>query len=281
VKEKLRNKFEPLQRGTSMSGSALLGGEKTKNVQSKSTSAPKIQDGASMNGGNTQAYKGLCTYCGIYGHKASNCLKRLNKGVPNGNQNKTNGDSTCFPGICFKCNTKGHKSFDCPIKGAEEGKMSKQDNANCMSAKEIALVGFENQEWVQDRNLWVGDTGATYHMVCDDSKLFDFELVNDEVVVGDGRPLKVTKIGKLKVNFSNSSGEPSELIMDKVKFVPSLRIKLFSLVVGIKKGWKLESEGNRLILSKNGHQILFNKRISMGKNFLLCAEETVKDSLNA
>jgi hypothetical protein len=181
-----------------------------KSVQGKSTSAPKSQDGALINGGKAQAYKGLCTYCGIYGHKASNCLKRLNKGAPNRNKNKSNGDSSYFPGICFKCNKKGHKPFDCPMKGSEEGEMSNQDNSNCTSAKEIALVGSESQEGLQDRNLWVGDTGATCHMVCDDSKLYGFESVNDEVVVGDGRPLRVAKIGKLNVHFASSSGESSE-----------------------------------------------------------------------
>jgi hypothetical protein len=235
-----------------------------KNVQGKSTTAPKSQDDALINGGKAQAYKGLCTYCGIYGHKASNCLKTLTKGTSNGNKNKSNGDSGYFPGIFFKCNKKGHKSFNCPMKGSEEGKMCNKDNAYCTSAKEIALVGCENQEGLQDQNLWVGDTGATCHMVCDDSKLFDFESVNDEVVVGDRRPLRVAKIGKLKVHFANSSGESSEFIMDKVKFVPSLRMNLFSLVVGIKKGWKLESDGDRLILSKENYQILFNKRISIG-----------------
>jgi hypothetical protein len=68
--------------------------------------------------------------------------------------------------------------------------------------------------------------------------------------------------------------------MEKVKFVPSLRMNLFSLVVGITKGWKLESESDKLILWKHGHQILFNKRILMGESFLLCAEESLNDHLN-
>jgi Zinc knuckle len=237
VKEKLRTKFKRLQRGKSMSDNALQVSDKMKNVQGK---APKNQDGALMNGGKAPAYKGLCTYCGIYGHKANNCMKRLNKGAPNANKNKSSGDSSYFPGICFKCNKKGHKSFDCPLKGSEEGRTKSNDNVNCTSAKEIALVGFESQKGLQNRNLWVGDTGAKCHMVCDDSNLFNYESVHDEVVVGDGRPLRVTKIGKLKVNFANSSGKSSDFIMEKVKFVPSLRMNLFSLVVGIKKGWKLE-----------------------------------------
>jgi hypothetical protein len=85
--------------------------------------------------------------------------------------------------------------------GSEDGRMTSNDDANCTSAKEIALVSFESQEGLQRRNLWVGDTGATCHMVCDDSELFDYESVHDEVVVGDGRPLRVTKIGKIEGKF--------------------------------------------------------------------------------
>jgi hypothetical protein len=84
-----------------VSDNALLVGDKVKNVQGKSTQAPKNQDGALMNGGKAPAYKGLCTYCGIYGHKANNCLKRLNKGAPNANINKSSGNSSYFPGICL------------------------------------------------------------------------------------------------------------------------------------------------------------------------------------
>jgi gag-polypeptide of LTR copia-type/Zinc knuckle len=118
VKEKLRTKFEQLQRGKSMSDNALMIVNKVKNVQGKSIQAPKNPDGALMNGGKAPAYKGLCAYCGIYGHKANNCLKRMNKGASNVNKNKSSGDSSYFPGVCFKCNKKGHKSFDCPLKAS-------------------------------------------------------------------------------------------------------------------------------------------------------------------
>jgi gag-polypeptide of LTR copia-type len=107
VKEKLRTKFERLQRGKSMPDNALLVNEKTKSVQGKSTPAPKGQDGALINCGKSQAYKGVCTYCGIYGHKASNCLKRLNKGTSNGNKNKSNGDSSYFLGYILNATKRG------------------------------------------------------------------------------------------------------------------------------------------------------------------------------
>jgi len=54
VKEKLREKFERIQRGKSS------------------------PEGALISRGREGKFKGSCTYCGIYGHKASDCFKKLN-----------------------------------------------------------------------------------------------------------------------------------------------------------------------------------------------------------
>jgi hypothetical protein len=56
-------------------------------------------------------------------------------------------------------------------------------------------VSFENEEVYENSILWVGDTGATCHMICNDSGLFDYKRVTDELNVADGRALKVEKLG--------------------------------------------------------------------------------------
>jgi len=154
-----------------------------------------------------------------------------------------------------------------------------QDSVNLTNDAEIVLVGFESKEGLQNSNLWVGDTGATCHMVCNDANLLDYKTVNDEVIVGDGRPLNVIKIGKIKVQFTNNSTKYSIIVLENVKYVPSLKMNLFSLVLGIKKGWKLESNGSTLTLSKHQNSIKFDKRIPMGGSFLLYAEELKKDHI--
>jgi hypothetical protein len=83
----------------------------------------------------------------------------------------------------------------------EERGVMTQDSANLTNDTEIALVGFESKEGLQNSYLWVGDTGATCHMIWNDTNLFDYETVNDEMIVGDGRPLNVTKIGKVNQQF--------------------------------------------------------------------------------
>jgi len=115
---------------------------------------------------------------------------------------------------------------------------------------EIALVGFEDKEGFKNSELWVGDTGTTCHMVCNDKNLYDVILVNDKVIVGDGRSLSVKKMGNLKVNFKNEDKNISTVVLENIKFVPSLKLNLFSLALSMKKGWKLESKGTTLTFIK-------------------------------
>jgi hypothetical protein len=77
------------------------------------------------NGSKPGKYKGNCSYCGTYGHKANMCNKRIKvrneKSVRNqkrsGNGEKFN---TPFPFSCYIYNKKGHKAIDCPNKKRTE-----------------------------------------------------------------------------------------------------------------------------------------------------------------
>jgi hypothetical protein len=93
-------------------------------------------------------YKGNCSYCGIYGHKANKCNKRAKlrnekSGKPekgNGNEEKYN---TPFPFSCYICNKRGHKAMDCPTKKKRSngGRNKNIDEANCTSGySDIALI---------------------------------------------------------------------------------------------------------------------------------------------
>jgi biotin synthase-like enzyme len=90
VKEKLRNKFDKIQRSKINSEGALMTNE--------------FKPGK---------YKGNCSYCGMYGHKANMCNKRTKvrskKGMKNEKGSVNVGKfNTPFPFYCYICNQKGH-----------------------------------------------------------------------------------------------------------------------------------------------------------------------------
>ena len=187
VKEKLRSKFEKIQR------------------------SKPIKDGALMaNGARMGKFKGSCAYCGVYGHKISQCLKRQKaRNDKDSEKQKCTGNMGArpFPFPCFICNKKGHKVSDCPLKkkNREQNSNDTRDEANFVSnVSDVALVCFENIDNALicesgDKehnfgNLWVGDSGATCHMVCEDLHLIDWKWVEEEITVAGGGTLPVKRL---------------------------------------------------------------------------------------
>ena len=124
------------------------------------------------------------------------------------------------------------------------------------------LIGSEAQ--IKRTDVWIADSGATSHMVCEDLNMFDCKISNQHVIVGDGRSLKVNKTGKLKVSFHNNQGDKSEVLLEEVKYIPELKVNLFSIPVALKKGAKVKSQGTTLILEKDNKKISFDHKIPIG-----------------
>ena len=75
----------------------------------RNTSALNVNPGGPKKYGKSpktayKYYKGRCTNCNEYGHKAKDCPEK-----PGGGANKMS-----FKGNCFVCGEKGHRAADCP-----------------------------------------------------------------------------------------------------------------------------------------------------------------------
>jgi hypothetical protein len=78
--------------------------------------------------------------------------------------------------------------------------------------------------------VWAVDSGCTTHMTSSETGLVDVraERVGD-VIVGDGRSLKVKGVGRLEGSVINASGRKSPMSMDRVLVVPDLGRSLLSV----------------------------------------------------
>jgi hypothetical protein len=259
VREKLRLKFERISKTLKENEKALV---------------------------SFQKYEGNCTYCGIYGHKGSECRKRLNKmrnqgagqsqeGPSNnrtGRSGRTGGTNGNGDYKCHYCHNVGHFACNCPRKRSNQG----QERANITRTNEIALIGSEDQQIAS--NLWVGDSGATSHITCCKTGLFDTKPSNQKIIVGDGRNIQVKKTGKPRVKCDGKEGEePVEVVLEGVKLVPEMKINLFSFMVAIQEGASLWSEGASLVLINGKHNVYFNTKVPMGSSYLIDVKIKNKD----
>ena len=117
----------------------------------------------------------------------------------------------------------------------------KKEGANVAKESNIILLGSENGMVSED--TWVADTGATSHMVNKLDGMYDIVESKKQVMIGDGTLLNIEKTGKLKIIIIQKSGDQSEITLNEVKFVPDLRVNLFSITSAMKNGAFIQSTG--------------------------------------
>ena len=126
--------------------------------------------------------------------------------------------------ICRRCNGQGHIQKDCPsryLEGEESPeKKAKVERALCVKSFK---VGFTDD--------WYIDSGCCAHMTWNYSNFTTFKAYDENevkhVVMGNGHPEQV--IGEGSCRWRNPNG--SEITLNKVLFIPTLRQNLISVQV--------------------------------------------------
>ena len=75
----------------------------------------------------------------------------------------------------------------------------------CSGTEDVALMNVEGENFEKTKNLWVGDSGATCHMVCKDETLINWVRSDEEVEAADAGSMKVEKISMIKKKFNTGS----------------------------------------------------------------------------
>ena len=72
------------------------------------------------------------------------------------------------------------------------------------------------------RSMWLGDSGASCHMTCNDAGMFDCKNIKSYIKVGDGKTVLASKIGKKKMTVIQQNGETMDIVLQECKYVPGL-----------------------------------------------------------
>ena len=90
----------------------------------------------------------------------------------------------------------------------------------------------------------IADTGASCHMMNNDTSMYDDTMLKDNfVTVADDQDDKALKIGKLDVTAIQENGDKVKFTMEIMKYCPELAVKLFSLTAAIDNGANLRNKG--------------------------------------
>ena len=74
--------------------------------------------------------------------------------------------------------------------------------------------------------------------------------VHTTVLVGDGKKLKVTKVGDKPMTVRQVDGSTMDIVIEGYKCVPDLKMPLFGVLKAAEKGWKISSMALTLFFPK-------------------------------
>ena len=133
---------------------------------------------------------------------------------------------------------------------------------------ETSLLSKENDQQIGN-NTWLGDTGASTHYVKSDEGMFDVKLIDEPVKVGNGKSMRATKVGSLKMTVLQANGDTKNITLENVKYVPELWVNLFSITQALKKGMKIANDGIKIQLRKGDFMMEFDLIIATKTGYII------------
>ena len=124
---------------------------------------------------------------------------------------------------------------------------------------------------LDDPNVWIADTAATTHMSPHQVGMIGLRDADqdDGVTMGNKQVEKTMKVGNIPVTVCDKEGnELVKTMLQDVSMVPTCSYNLFSLTKMMKAGWTVIGRGDRLVIQKDGNEVVFDIAIDTSKGVL-------------
>jgi hypothetical protein len=127
-----------------------------------------------------------------------------------------------------------------------------------------------------NNSIWLGDTAASAHMGNTDEGMTDVEEVYEEIMIGNGKKVIVTKIGTLHRTAFQEDGSTLDIQLKGYKYAPQLHVNLFSITKALDQDWMISNKGVIIILTKGKAKLLFDKIFTTNSGKVIGVELLVR-----
>jgi len=139
---------------------------------------------------------------------------------------------------CFLYGEQGHKVFGCP-KNPHSAKYVQENSAQqyLLICEDVKTDNVSQQNYdVLSEDTWIADSGATSHKTNNRDDMYDVEVYNSSVKVGNSKNICITHKEKLDVLIVQKDGKQYFSTLTNVKLIPELGHSLFSIQTLLMKG---------------------------------------------
>jgi len=107
------------------------------------------------------------------------------------------------------------------------------------------------------------------HMGGSNYGMYDIRKCDVKIVIGNGRTMSATRVGKLPVEFAMNDGSKMMVTLDDYHYVPEMGdMFLFSILNALQRGWQLANEKMVMTLSKGSTLLKFDHLLKTPKGVL-------------
>ena len=165
------------------------------------------------NNGNQNKFTGTCNHCGKVGHRKVDCWD-----LPENAEKRPKGYKAKDKKAAAKVGETGATSVEVLLGSYYEclSYNDDDDDDDWVEVTEVGGVALEeplefpdNFALLKDKDIWIGDTGASSHSTFSNEGLILLQTVNDgdRITVGNGQVMKPDQVGKLPIVMCNKRGE--------------------------------------------------------------------------
>ena len=150
------------------------------------------------------------------------------------------------------------------------------DSANMATNLETAMKIAEEED------LWIGDSGASSHMMGSEEHVFNKKLITGSVRTANGAHMKMLCEGDINVDVITKNGDVTSGTL-RVKVIPRMKQKLFSFTQAMMGGWTMQGgktkQGELFIAltHEDLKTIIFDRVLKAGNSVLLAAKMVIKN----
>ena len=150
------------------------------------------------------------------------------------------------------------------------------DSANMATNLESAM------KLVKEEDLWIGDSGASSHMMGSEEHVFNKKLISGSARTANGAQMKMLCEGDINLDVITKNGDITSGTL-RVKVIPGMKQRLFSFTQAMLGGWAMQGDQTKqgklfIALTHKDHKpIIFDRVLKAGNSVLLAAKMVIKN----
>ena len=186
-----------------------------------------------------------------------------------------------FPEEVETCNNQDFESDEEMTSETEETDDDSEPNNesvnNSLASANMATNLESAMKIAEEEDLWIGDSGASTHMMGSEQHVFNKKLISGSMRTANGAHMKMLCEGDINADVITKNGEVTSGTL-RVKVIPGMKQKLFSFTQAMLGGWSMQGgqtkQGEHFIaLTHEDHKpIIFDRVLNAGNSVLLAAK---------